>query len=388
MRPAVPTRVWTATLALVAAGAGAQVAACVSTAPFAEGAPTVDGGGAPPEASPPETGPAPEQDAAVADANCTSTQSDPLNCGTCGRSCLGGGCEAGVCLPVTIASGLVSPGSLALDDASVYFAENGKTLWRMDKDGGGMSMLATEPSQLGAVTVSDTEVYWTGSGNAGNVRRASKVDGGGPQVLASNQGSLLLQIALDATHAYYGSRGASTIMRVALSGTLPPETLISADLGPTAVAVDATYFYWTTVDTVGTAGKVSARRKDLSAAAVDLVTGISVPGTMTIDANSVYWTDYKEGTVRGIGKPGIGAGITFAMNQSGANGISVDAEYVYWGAFVGEAVSRSLKSAATPQPLALAQTPITSLANDGCCIYWTARGSGSSPDGRVVKLVK
>lgn len=375
-------------MALGALTAVAQLAACVSTQHLADGAPD---GGAPP-ATAPDTGPPSQpQDSGLADGACAlvNTQTDPSNCGTCGRSCLGGGCEAGACLPVTIASGLTSPADLAVDEAAVYFAENGQTLRRINTDGGGMKVLATEPSGLRGITVTDTEVYWTSEGDGGSVRRANKADGSGAQGLASNQGSLLLRTALDATHVYYSSRGAATIMRVARSGMVAPETLVSGDIGPTAVAVDGTYFYWTTVDTVGTAGKVSARRKDLAAGPVDVATGLSVPGAMVLDTNSVYWTDYKAGTIRGTGKPGIGGGIvTLGTNQSGPNALSIDATSVYWGTFVGESVFRIAKGAAAPQPVALAQTSVTAVANDDCCIYWTARGSGSSPDGRVVKLVK
>ena len=50
---------------------------------------------------------------------------DPHNCGACGHDCLGGACDAGVCVPLpagVLASGLIAPVSVAVDATNVYFA--------------------------------------------------------------------------------------------------------------------------------------------------------------------------------------------------------------------------------------------------------------------------
>src|SRR5512143_813631 len=63
-------------------------------------------------------------DAGAQDAPCeAAVATDPKNCGGCGRDCLGGGCEAGVCQPVlvTTGSGLVT---LASDGTTLFLRDS------------------------------------------------------------------------------------------------------------------------------------------------------------------------------------------------------------------------------------------------------------------------
>src|SRR5580692_3141859 len=51
------------------------------------------------------------------------TGSDPLNCGICGHSCLGGGCADGLCTPITLIANLRAPWAIAVTPTAVYAAD-------------------------------------------------------------------------------------------------------------------------------------------------------------------------------------------------------------------------------------------------------------------------
>ncbi len=126
---------------------------------------------------------------------CSDPKTDPLNCGACGQSCLGGACSNGACQPVVLASrGANTLLSLAVDSTNVYWTENeahtGAGLAPSDVvscakggcDGG--TVLFTErsdagPSQLmGIATSAD----------------ASTLDGGPANLYVAGLGGLVLAV--------------------------------------------------------------------------------------------------------------------------------------------------------------------------------------------------
>jgi hypothetical protein len=93
-----------------------------------------------------------------------------LDCGSCGHSCLGGTCGAGMCKPIVLTTGQVNPDDIAVSSDSVYWTElghsiNGGTrddgrIRRIGLSGGTVQDIATgmEPNRL---AVSSTLVYYT-----------------------------------------------------------------------------------------------------------------------------------------------------------------------------------------------------------------------------------
>lgn len=64
--------------------------------------------------------------------------------------------------PSTIASGLLDPGSLAIDSTSVYWASYlGGTIMKVPLGGGTPTVLATEQNWPVGISVDNTSVYWT-----------------------------------------------------------------------------------------------------------------------------------------------------------------------------------------------------------------------------------
>jgi hypothetical protein len=177
------------------------------------------------------------------------------------------------------------------------------------------------------------------------------------------------------------------VMRVLKGGGMP-EAVATMDPGPTGLAIDNTYVYWTTVS--GTAGALTARKKDLSAAAIPLATMLNVPGQVTVDSNAAYWTEYQAGLVKSVGKPGIGGGVTFGMSQNGPQGIAVDDAHVYWGTFSGGTINSAPKGGGVaPVSIATGVKAIIALTQDTTSLYWTDKGTSPGyADGRVMKIAK
>jgi hypothetical protein len=98
------------------------------------------------------------------DAAALNFAGDPRNCGRCGHDCLGGGCEAGACLPFIIwdAGGAWY---VAVDDSGVYFTnDNLEKVQKLSKNGGPPSTITSAPqgvSGLLGIAIDTAFVYYT-----------------------------------------------------------------------------------------------------------------------------------------------------------------------------------------------------------------------------------
>jgi hypothetical protein len=97
---------------------------------------------------------------------CTNTDSDELNCGACGHSCLGGACSGGICQPLllgTVPSAVDYARQTIIDGGKVYvFAQAGKgapsNVWQTDAN------TPTEPTVMtpgGSVScIMNGRLFW------------------------------------------------------------------------------------------------------------------------------------------------------------------------------------------------------------------------------------
>ncbi len=288
---------------LALGGLSLVLAACslfVDLSDLDDGAPTTEAGS---EAA--AAGDASSADGAV---TCTANvTNDPVNCGICGHSCLGGACTNGVCSSVSltnatgpistivcddqavyymVTSGSIlrktlddqpastlftgsivnatSPFGLALDTTHVYFfgSQGGNQLSRVTKDGVTTEAVAYFTLDLNdlseAISVTDAGIYATtyfqydvDAGGGSRIWKFDALDGGASIVLSQSQ-SFFEDIASDGQQLYFSNSG--DMNSVALTGG-NPTAIDTADYRPqqnTNIGMNSTGIAWVT----GTAGAV------------------------------------------------------------------------------------------------------------------------------------
>jgi hypothetical protein len=296
---------------------------------------------------------------------CVDSDTDPANCGACGHDCLGGTCAAGMCQPITLASGQNMPWCLAVDSQSVNWTNyNGPTVMRAALDGGNPVTLATGTEPYG-IAVDSQNVYWT-DGNDGIVWR-SPVDGGAKVQLASGSVNELRAVVIDSGRVYWGD-DARGIFSVSTDGGAPV-TVASTRYSNTEcqLAFDGARVYWPAYpgqDTVqasplsggpiATLGMVPSNLGDTSAIAVDsnnayfnmsiagkvlsvplsggavmtLSSSAGSPQAIVVDRGRAFWAD-AQGTIRSVPVDG-GAEILHASGQGGPWDLVLDDNAIYW----------------------------------------------------------
>jgi hypothetical protein len=111
---------------------------------------------------------------------------DPLNCGRCGHSCLGGGCSSGACQPI-ILDGTTQPGGLSVSGSLLYLGICDPTQPTVAFDtlpiAGGQTATAVSSTTCGAIqTLFKGTLYWS---NAVNGISSATLPAGTPTMLAT-----------------------------------------------------------------------------------------------------------------------------------------------------------------------------------------------------------
>jgi hypothetical protein len=155
-------------------------------------------------------------------------------------------------------------------------------------------------------------------------------------------------------------------------------------LGPSAIAVDATSVYWATVPFGMPSIVWSVPLGGGTATMVASVPGASMPFAVAVDTTSVYWTNYSPGTVLSAPLGGGGTPTTLASGQNNPQFLAVDGTSVYWTNAGGGTVMSVPLAGGSPTTLASGQNQPWGIAVDATSVYWT--NDGSTTAGTVMKL--
>lgn len=338
--------------------------------------------------------------AGTAQCNDAGLLTDEHNCGSCGHSCLGGGCVAGKCQPAVIfskpgsssTSGALGP--LVADGLRLFVGDSGDlgksvltgALWVMDLDGKNFERLDPGGStEVVALASDSTTVYWT---SAEGVLKAVNKEGGAVSSLVSDPVTMH-GVAVFGKHAFYV--GGTTVKQVylvgdkswALTGPLP---------NPRALAVSGGYLYFTTsgnspafVD--GTLSRIAVDLGDSPSQALKPVETLAQdqfsPGPLATDATHVYWST-AEGDIHRMPFAGSAPEKVAKANDAAdqaPQAIAVDAAYVYWtswgacvttGCTIKGRVQRAPKDGGSAKEvLAEGEMLPTGIAVDQGAVYWT-----------------
>ena len=330
----------------------------------------------------------------VCGTSCTSTQTDPLNCGTCGHSCLGGTCSAGMCQPITIAAlyggtfnfefgvaidttniyfttgsasqvgvcpltgcTVINPSGGATIPTYIYTAPSGADLAEMFYDvaagniymsdpnngviysittAGSLNWTITGRSTPGFLTSDGTNLYWAEEGGL----FASPLAGPSVSTIYSSPGNQMYGIWYDPT---------STDLFGALAGnpgdvvecTSPGRVFGSCSLGASPLIDDpqvlmvqgSTILIGTQGVSNPSGGGVFSAPVSNPSAITALVSGSAYGNVLgiTADANNVYFAPDGPGIYAcAIGGCG-GTPVTLATGTGEIDTMVNDSQYLYWG---------------------------------------------------------
>lgn len=230
---------------------------------------------APPSYAPPDAGgptcETPRNHDCNKDGYCDDIQSDPQNCGGCGRDCGGGSCSDGKCSAIMLAFG--QPLSNFAIDAEHAF-------WTMRVPNVSYCMVKrVDKNGTNAVIVHDSKVidYQNCTG----------------------------ALAVDNDNVYWASLGTSGILRMMPRGNTEGQGLVERTLTvPNALASDGTTLFWQDIQ-----GALVKMDRTLQGNPTTLApNGTALAGQLAVDATSLYgvkWSqDYKTADLIAVPKQG------------------------------------------------------------------------------------
>jgi hypothetical protein len=141
--------------------------------------------------------------------------------------------------------------------------------------------------------------------------------------------------------------------------TNPSPVAVTTNINDLEVLVeDSTTLYWSALTATEETAVFSCPKVGCTTPKTIYPGGASVPGAMAVDASYVYWTDYGAKTVMRCPKTGCTTPTQLAGGQEMADSIAVDANYVYWAnegfAGVGGAIMRCAVGGCNGNPTVLA----------------------------------
>ncbi len=345
-------------------------------------------------------GSAASSSAATGSNPCIDTHNDPENCGACGHSCLGGACNAGVCVPVALHFGqkqVENYQHLAIDYNNVYWVVSGAIL-KLPKSTRGEIEPKILSFSAGAdfLAVDSDFLYYTKPGASGQVVVQNKDSDNAGKALAAAEDNPVGLTVFDGK-LYWANHGPDHRIRsVPVMSASGPTDIASGQKKPFFVVANEGGIYWTYIAD----GLVDTGGVNRAGEAQTFAANLYAPSSLAVDQESIYVLE-RDGSLVTMSKQNPGTR-TSAKNSSGeivAGRVVVDGTYVYWtgpgtescpvakacpcGITCGN-IYRKPKNQGPPEIIAKGDWGnVVDLAVDATSIYWT-----TGHDARLMRLAK
>jgi hypothetical protein len=299
--------------------------------------------------------------------------------------------------PVVLASGLDSPGPIAVDAAYVYWLEEGfegphglvnGSVKRVSICGGAVDTLASGQSAPDSIAVDAAYVYWLNAAETeqSTVMRVAKA-GGAPEILTAALGGADC-LALGSAALYAGGTGIGAVASVPFCGGTPTP-LVPGDILVSSIIVDSTRAYWLSLENGEAAGALLATPITANGGGpvTTLATGLNGPTSLAVDARDLYWLEAGDEGGDNVVRMPLAGGPTTVV-ASNAQAFAVDGAQLFWirwSGVIGDVLQTPIDGGGASAVLASGQRYANAIAVDGSSVYW----SNSPGDmGAIMKVAK
>jgi hypothetical protein len=218
--------------------------------------------------------------------------------------------------------------------AAFWVADAG--VFRVNLDGGGFTLLASDPLGLSSDFISDsTNLYWTDDNNVWTLPQSG--DGGATKLFHGASGCCL---QVDTQRVYWG----------AVAPVIESGSLMGGPFGPlvneavTATAIDSSFLYWATREDGGThaIGRIGTA-PDASSVEQELGSFTGSVSAMVVDANAVYWLARTPNQGWLLKKPlDGGPQVCLSSELISVDQLAQDAQHLYWTEDIANGHIRSI----------------------------------------------
>jgi len=195
--------------------------------------------------------------------------------------------EGAIEVVTEVGGGMADFGGIAVGADHVYFAmRSSGGIWRAAKDLSDQegAQLVAEAASPYDVALDEATVYWVDNGQQQLLRMAFDRIGMGNAPAVVYEGSELGTLTVDATHVYFGDGGA--IGRAAKDGTNLDVELLTDEQGTIwDIAVDETHVYWTS------ASNGVLARVPLAGGEVETLAQTSTPWGLDLGCQAAFWAE-------------------------------------------------------------------------------------------------
>lgn len=299
-------------------------------------------------------------------------------------------------LPVVLASGLDVPDEIAVDDASVYWVENGSgSVKRVSICGGAVTTLATGQSAPSSIAVDATSVYWInypGTEQSGTIMRVAKGGGAAPEILAAALGGLDC-MAVGSAAVYGGGTGIGEVTRIPLEGGAPT-VVVPGNVLVSGLAVDTTRVYWIS-EKAGALAEVllsAPLTSGTGGALTTLASGLNNAQSLVVGAASLYWLEDDTAYVPNVVRMPAGGGTPEVVALNAA-AFAIDGADVFWirstspPSAMDDILEGSIDGGALTV-LASGQSFPNAIAVNSSGVYWSETGPIAGEAGAIMKLAR